>query len=167
MNIVARRLDVWAAALMLWLASGTATAVPALKPFVSGSAQQIVAARAGKAFVIAFWSLSCGYCREELAMFGRLQQKYPGLDLVLVSTDAPAQTPQVAALLQRYALGRADVWMVGAGQTERMLAQIDPEWRGELPRTYFHGAREGVLAVSGRPDPAAVEQWISRQLPKR
>src|SRR3989344_2570395 len=52
-----------------------ALALPAgaqeLKPFTPESLAQITASRAGKPFVLAFWSLTCAHCQQELADFGR------------------------------------------------------------------------------------------------
>lgn len=134
-----------------------------LKPFVRGSHQQIADARAGKPFIVAFWSVNCTYCGGELAMFGKLLKKYPGLDLVLVSTDAPSDGKEIAAVLDRHALGRAEAWVFADSHADRLRFEVDPEWYGELPRTYLHGAKEGVRAASGKIEQADVERWLERQ----
>ena len=148
---------------LLFAGQSAALAAQELKPFLRGSHQQIVAARAGKPFVVAFWSVNCTYCGAELAMFGKLLKKYPGLDLVLVSTDAPADGKGIAAVLDKHALGRAEAWVFADSHADRLRFEVDPEWYGELPRTYFHGAKEGVQATSGKIGQADVERWIERQ----
>lgn len=155
-----RWLSYAAVAMLLSLQSAAAQE---LKPFQRGSQQQVVAMRAGKPFVVAFWSVNCTYCGAELAMFGKLLKKYPALDLVLVSTDTPADDMEIAAVLEKHALGRAEAWVFADSHADRLRFEVDPEWYGELPRTYFHAAKEGVRAASGKIEQADVERWIERQ----
>lgn len=145
------------------LLSLQSVAAQELKPFERGSHRQIVSARAGKPFVVAFWSVNCTYCGAELAMFGKLLKKYPRLDLVLVSTDTPADDMEIAAVLERHALDRAEAWVFADSHVDRLRFEVDPEWYGELPRTYFHAAKEGVRAASGKIEQADVERWLERQ----
>lgn len=145
----------------------SAEAVQPPRQFVRGSQQQIVSAHAGKPFVVSFWSLDCTYCVDELAMFGKLRTKFPGVDIVLVSIDAPARASEAAAMLERNALGNAQSWIVADSHIGKLIQEIDPAWYGELPRTYFHSARDGVRGVSGKLDEAVVERWMARQLQTR
>lgn len=140
-----------------------ALAAQETRPLQRGGYQQILAARADKPFIVAFWSVSCTYCGSELAMFGKLLKKYRNFDLVLVSTDAPADTAEIAATLRKHALGRAESWVFADSHVERLRFEIDPEWYGELPRTYFFAAQKVVKAASGKLEQAEVERWIERQ----
>lgn len=150
--------------LVLLVASHPAVfAAQELKPFVRGSYQQIVAARADKPFIVAFWSVSCTYCGAELSMFGKLLKKYRGLDLVVVSTDTPADEQEIAATLDKFALGRAEAWVFADSHSDRLRFEIDSEWYGELPRTYFFSGKQGMKAASGEIEQAEVENWIKRQ----
>ena len=157
-----RRLGLVAVAMLLSLQSAV-LAAQELKPFGRGSQQQIAAARTGKPFIVAFWSVSCTYCGAELAMFGKLLKKYPALDLVLVSTDTPADGKELTAVLGKHALGRAEAWVFADSHADRLRFEVDPEWYGELPRTYFHGAKDGVQASSGKMELVDVERWLIRQ----
>lgn len=153
----------WLTSLCLVLALAYQPAVqsaPELNPFVRGSYRQIVAAHAGQPFVVAFWSVNCSYCGAELALFGRLLKKYPGFDLVLVSTDAPGDRDAIAAVLGKHALDRAERWVFADSYTDRLRFEIDPEWYGELPRSYFHGRSDDVKAISGKIEQVDVERWI-------
>ena len=136
-----------------------------VRPFVRGSHQQIVSAHAGKPFIISFWSLTCTNCRDDLALFGKLVQKYRDLDLILVATDAPEQNQEIAQTLQRYRLGRAgsgriESWVFADSFAERLRFEVDAQWYGELPRTYFYDAQGHVTALSGTLDHAQTENWI-------
>lgn len=131
-----------------------------MKSFVRGSQQAILSAHHGKPFILALWSVDCSHCRDDLMLLGRLAKKYPKLDVVLVSTDTPEQKQALAQTLQRYRLGRAESWVFADSFAERLRYEIDPQWYGELPRTYFFGAQEKTEAISGRLEPEQVERWI-------
>lgn len=155
----------WLLALLMCLSAACASAAQEIKPFVRGSHQQIISARAGKPFVIAFWSLTCTNCRDDLAMFGKLAKKYRNLDLVLVATDSPEQEQEIAGILQQYRLGRTGLgriesWVFADSYTERLRFEVDPQWYGELPRTYFFDAQGHATAISGKLDRLQTERWI-------
>lgn len=140
-----------------------ALAAQEIKPFVSGSYRQIISARQGKPFIVNFWSLSCGYCLVELEMLKKLARKFPGLDLVLVSTDTPEEQQPVSATLAKYSLKKAEAWVFADSYTERLRFEIDRKWQGELPRTYFFDAKGNVNAISGKVEPEELEQWLKEQ----
>lgn len=149
---------------VLSFAPAQAVAGQEIKPFVRGSHQQIVAARQGKPFILNFWSLTCSYCMVELEMLKKLAAKYPKLDLVLVATDTPEEAQAVSATLTKFSLGKAEAWVFADSYIERLRFEIDREWQGELPRTYFFGAAKNeAIAVSGKVEREEVEQWIREQ----
>ena len=149
----------WLALLALLLAS-TATLAEDTKPFVRGSQQAIVSAHQGKPFILAVWSLDCTHCIDDLKLLGELQAKHRNLAVVLVATDTPAQGGKIEAARKQYRLQRAESWVFADSYAERLRFEIDPEWYGELPRTYFFDAAGGVSAFSGKLERRAVEQWI-------
>lgn len=129
-----------------------------IKPFESGSLARIRAARAGKPFILSFWSLECAHCPKELKTLGELKRRHPALDIVLVSTDTPADGAALEDFAQRSGLGRAEQW-VFAGDAQRLRYEVDRRWRGELPRTYFHDAGHRVEAHSGLVPAEALTRW--------
>lgn len=151
----------WILALLLFISAACACAAQEAKPFVRGSYQSIVSARAGKPFIIGLWSLTCTNCRDDLALFGKLAKKYRDLDLVLIATDTPEQKQELARILQRYRLERTESWVFADSFVERLRYEVDPQWYGELPRTYFYDAQGQALAISGKLDRAQIERWIS------
>jgi len=135
-----------------------------IKPFVRGSYQKIVAARQGKPFILNFWSLTCSYCMVELEMLKKLAGKHPSLDLVLVSADTPEETKSISATLAKFSLDKAEAWVFADSYTERLRFEIDRKWQGELPRTYFFGAKnQEAIAVSGKVEQDEAERWIAQQ----
>lgn len=148
---------------VLSLAPASTLAAQEIKPFVRGSYQQIIAARQGTPFIISFWSLTCSYCMVELGMLKKLANKYPKLDLVLVSTDTPEEEETVAATLAKIAPGRAEAWLFADSYADRLRFEVDRQWYGELPRTYIFNAKNEVTAISGKIDEAELERWIEQQ----
>ncbi len=156
----------WLFALLLCLCAANASAAQEIRHFVRGAQQQIISAHAGKPFIMGFWSLTCTTCRDELALFGKLLQKYRDLYLIIVSTDLPEQEQEIAGTLQHYRLGRAESWVFADSYTERLRFEVDAQWYGELPRTYFFGADGKSTAISGRIGRGQIERWI-RESKKR
>ncbi len=134
-----------------------------IRPFDAGSLEKIVAAHKSRPFVVAFWSLTCPPCREELALLGDVFQGESARDLVLVSVDAPEESAAIATVLAQHRLAGVEAWVFADAFTERLRYAIDRQWQGELPRTYLHGADGTVQAVSGRLSPQKLRQWIERQ----
>lgn len=141
------------------LAAAVNAAAQELHPFVSGSIKEIAASRQGKPYILGLWSLTCTHCRDELSILSGLKKKYPALDLVLISTDTPADRTEILATLQQVALGNEQAWVFADDFVERLRFEIDPKWHGELPRTYLYGAT-GFRAFSGKLDPRELERWI-------
>lgn len=128
------------------------------RPFISGSYAEIRAAYAERAFLLAFWSLDCTHCREGLALFGRLRERDSALPVILVATDVPEESAAIAATLARHGLADAESWVFADPFTERLRFEVDPRWRGELPRIYLFGPH-GVRAISGRLTEQEIEAW--------
>ena len=150
----------WLFGMLLCCGAACASAAQEAQPFVRGSYQQIVSMHAGKPFIVAFWSLTCTNCRDDLAMFGKLARKYRDFDLVLVATDSPEQNEEIAQTLQHYRLEHAESWVFADNFAERLRFEVDAQWYGELPRTYFHDAQGHVMALSGTLDHEQTERWI-------
>ena len=144
-----------------------ASPVHDLRPFDAKSLASIRQSYAGKPFALAFWSIHCEPCREEMAEWKSIQRKYPKIPIVLVSTDVPSDRPTVIEFLSRYDPGPAERWIFADEFTERVRFAVDRTWRGELPRTYLFDARHRSEARSGRFDRRWIENWISAESRKR
>ena len=148
--------------LALALLAGAAAAPAAeLRPFVSGSMQEIRAAHTGRAFILALWSLECPHCAAELTQLARLRHDHPQLPLVLVSTDSPAEHEAVMAALRRHGLHSVETWLFADAFVERLRYEIDPRWTGELPRAYLFDAAHAVRAHSGPVPEGELQRWLA------
>lgn len=141
----------------------TPLAAQDIKPFESGSLSRIVAARQSHPFVLALWSLDCPHCPGDLVLFGELSEKYPKLDIVLISTDTLQDMPAISAVLARHRLEHAEAWVFADAFSERLRYAIDRQWRGELPRTYLYSADGTVRGISGKLTASQLQPWIERQ----
>ena len=160
----------WFMAIALMLSMNAAHAAQQTQPLQRGSYQKIVAAHAGKPFVVALWSISCIHCAVDLELFERLARKYPQFKLVLISTDAPEQEAAIVRTLKKYRLiqsgtkqqiaGKVESWVFADSYTERLRFEIDAQWYGELPRTYFYQANGKATGISGVLDADRTEQWL-------
>lgn len=130
-----------------------------MRPFVSGSLQEIERTQKGKPFILTLWSANCTHCPAELKALGELVRRYPKLELILVAADTPAEIPELERLAQDYGVASQARWVFADAQPERLRYEIDRRWYGELPRTYFYDGRQQRKAHSGVLPAAQLEQW--------
>ena len=131
-----------------------------LEPFHSGSRTAIEQAHAGQPFVLAFWSVDCAYCPEEIRHLGALVRKRPDIRLVLVSVDGMEMKSEVGTKLAEYLPdGKGEGWIFAADDPDRLYFAIDRKWHGELPRPYFYDGKGGVRSMTGQVDAAWLARW--------
>lgn len=148
--------------IVLLLLASVAVAENPVRPFVAGSLAHIEKEQAGKPFVLVLWSLTCAYCPKELKMLADLQKTNPALRVVLVATDTPAESAQIAKKLDDYGLSAAPRWVFADDMPERLRFEIDRRWYGEVPRTYFYDATHQREARAGLVSRADFEAWWAR-----
>ena len=136
-------------------------AIPDIRAFTTTTLEDIKAQREGEPFVLALWSVTCPPCMVELDMFGELLKEYPDLPLVLVSTDDIAGQEDALDFLYDYELEGITSWMFADSFTERLRFSIDPNWFGELPRSYYFDSAHQPEAHSGILKEEQVREWLS------
>lgn len=161
-------------ALLLAFSANYAFAAAESQPLLRGSYQKIIAAHAGKPFIVALWSVSCTHCGADLEIFEHLAKQYSNFNLVLISTDSPEQESVIARTLRGYQLGRTgpgqsragkiESWVFADSYTERLRFEVDAQWYGELPRTYFFDGKGIARGVSGVLDADETERWLINNL---
>lgn len=152
-------------ALVLVLLLGMAAPVQAAEPepFGRGSFRQLRESHAGQPLAVHFWALSCAPCLEELPRWAQLIRRYPNFRIVLVNTDPPEADRQVARALERAGLSRARNMVFADRVTARLRFEVDPDWRGELPRTDLVSRAGEVTPVIGVLPAAELERWLRAQ----
>lgn len=155
--------NIYVSSLLLPLRAGAAAnAGGVLLPFNAGSMASLRKTHAGKPFVLAFWSVYCEPCREEMAEWNAIKQQNPLLPIELVSTDAPGDRALIDAFLAKYPPGPVRKWIFSDAFSERVRYAVDKSWRGELPKSYFYDAAHQPDIKSGKVDRAWIESWLNR-----
>ena len=119
----------------------------AIKPFTTGSYQQILRENANRGFMLVIWSLDCSTCIKDMELLSTIHKNRPELKIILLSTDEPAASAEIQAMLDKYHLADLENWVFANDNSQKLVYEIDPSWYSELPRTYFFSAnhlREGV-----------------------
>lgn len=160
---------------LLTLAGGSLAALAALLPasavaapirwqaFAAGSESALRQQLRGRPFVLAFWSVHCPPCRDELALWAEWQRRFPQLRLLLVNTDLDEELPVAEQILAKAGASRLEHWVLADEMVERVRWTVDPAWRGELPMTRFYDATHQAQTRLGKLDVAATENLL-RQL---
>lgn len=131
-----------------------------LRPFERGSRAAIEQAHAGKPFVLAFWSVDCAYCPEEIKHLGALVRQRPDIKLVLVSVDgADFRADADKKLADMLPEGQGERWIFAGNDPDRLYFSVDRKWHGELPRTYFYDGKGGVQGKSGQVNSVWLVEW--------
>ncbi len=131
-----------------------------IQDFVKGSLEDIKEQYQGKPFILSFWSIDCTYCFDEMKMFSSLKEKYPDLQVVLVSTDINLDDETVHKILDDTGFEAEEVWVFADEVPERLYAEVDENWRGELPNTLFMNSKHEFQSVTGEVKPELVEKWL-------
>jgi thiol-disulfide isomerase/thioredoxin len=128
-----------------------------------GSFGRIVAAGKGKPMVVMLWSLTCDYCEPSFDALANAKRS-KGLEVVTVATDR-ADDHEAAQLirkkLSRHGLA-ANGWAFGTAPAERLRYDIDPKWRGEMPRTYWFKSDGRMRAYSGMITPEIAAEMLGK-----
>jgi len=132
------------------------------KPFQADSLKEIQERYQGQAFLLTLWSLECSPCLRELDMLSRWVEKYPGQNIVLISTDDPSVADKAWQLIKKYKLAKLDSWIFSDQFTERLRYNIDPNWHGELPRSYFYSSNHERHGHSGALSEQMLKSWAGQ-----
>ncbi len=135
----------------------------ATEPFSRGSWAALETAASRKPTIVHFWSLTCAPCMAELPHWPDLARRLPGIEVVLVNTDPPAQAETIAHAARRAGLGSLPQYGFADRFAARLRWEVDPDWQGELPRTDLLG-RDGTRRhILGSIDRAMLQSWAKEQ----
>lgn len=134
-----------------------------IHPFVKGSFAEIKQQHSDQPFIVIFWSESCAYCMKELAMFGRLQSQFPGVELVTVATDPFLQEETVKAVFDRSQLNVSRTWVFAEQFPEKIYFDVNKRWRGELPVTHFFSRDHQEIRHLGIIEEQELLEWLAKQ----
>lgn len=96
--------------------------------------------------VVTLWSSDCSHCKKNLQLLSTLTKSNKRLRVITVAAE-PATVEHVP-LLDRYALP-GPRYAYGSDNPEAIAYAIDPNWAGELPRTFLFDGKGGQEKLSG------------------
>jgi len=97
--------------------------------------------------IITLWSSDCSHCKKNLQFLS--EQIKTNKRLRIITLAAEQESGELAPILNRYALP-GPRYVYGSDNPEAIAYAIDPNWAGELPRSYLfdgHGGKEKISGV--------------------
>lgn len=145
---------------LIMLTINTAKADLTILPFSKNSFTELKYERKDKPFILIFWSESCRYCMEELALFGTLYKQYPDIELVVVATDPFLEENIVKNVLKRSQLNLKQTWVFAEQFPENIYHTVNKSWRGELPVTHFFSRDNKEIRHMGNIKKDELISWL-------
>jgi len=134
-----------------------------IKAYIKGSFQKIQQQQKDTVFIVTFWSETCAFCMEELAMFGKTLSKHPNVKLVSITTDPFLESETINNILASKKLDNAGKWVFSDDYVVSLFFDTDKSWRGELPLTYFFGRDKKLTKHLGTINQNELNNWLLEQ----
>jgi thiol-disulfide isomerase/thioredoxin len=163
-NMPVKKIILLSIVLMALLKAFTVQAMD-LKTFTTGSYKTIEATYANQPFILVVWSISCSSCLKDMALLHKVHSEKPTLKMVMLATDGPAANSQIEAILQKSQLTDIEQWNYSEANSSKLNYEIDPNWYGELPRTYFLDKNHQRQGISGMLTAADYQARLAGMLP--
>lgn len=139
-------------------------AFPASQPFAGEQLERFQQRYLGQQWLLLLWSVDCPPCFKELAVLSRLAEQQPDLRVVLVNADDDDRLLQERQqIVARYRLDKLPNFHFADGQGSHSRYRIDPQWYGELPRSYFFEADGTRHGRSGLVTAELLERWLTNR----
>lgn len=132
------------------------------KPFTLQSLKSIESLYSGKPFLLVLWSTDCPPCRVELALLGELKHDFKNFNLVIVATDGFEHSAQLDKILAEYSLEKTSNWAFKQANSPALKMNIDPDWYGEMPRSYFYNSKHQRIGLSGQLSREGILAWLNQ-----
>ncbi len=115
----------------------------------------------GEKWLMLLWSVDCPPCFKELDMIQKLNKKQADLNVVLINTDASEDTLlRRREIINKFQLMDLPNFHFAADQGAQSRFIIDPNWYGELPRSYFFESNGQSHGKSGVVDESLLVSWL-------
>jgi hypothetical protein len=129
-------------------------------PFDINARKAIETKYLNQPLIISFWSIDCRYCVNDLKKLGKILTKNTSVKLVTVCVDGKESAKKAKGILSQANLSQHEQYQFAEADEEGLRYNIDPNWYGELPRTYFYDARHQVTPISGKVSNAFLDKWF-------
>jgi thiol-disulfide isomerase/thioredoxin len=137
-----------------------------LAPIDEAAYHRMIASGKGRVVLVDFWATWCDPCRAEMPVLVRLQSRFRGrgLDLVTISCDEPEQEAGAIEFLRKTGV-TSPGYIKHARSDEKFIDSVDAKWSGALPALFLYD-RQGHLVKSfiGESDVNDIEAAIRRVL---
>jgi thiol-disulfide isomerase/thioredoxin len=126
---------------------------------------------AARPLLVNFWATWCAPCRQEFPDLVKIDAEYREralLEFVIVSVDDVAELKTGVPKFLRGMRALMPAYLLNASDTEAAIAQVDPEWGGELPATFLFD-RKGTLVFkhTGVIDAAELRAALEKVISER
>ena len=123
----------------------------------------VKAQNTGKQWLMLLWSVDCPPCFKELAIIQKLQSQHDGLAVVIINTDANDEIDgERKSIIDKFELSSFKNFHFVDGKGDQSRFFIDPNWYGELPRSYFFESNGKFHGKSGLVNESLIVQWLVR-----
>jgi thiol-disulfide isomerase/thioredoxin len=96
--------------------------------------------------IIALWSSDCSHCKKNLQLLADLRKANKRLQVITIAAES--ESTELAPMLDRYAIA-GPRYAYGNDSPEAIAYAIDPNWAGELPRTFLFNGNGKKEKISG------------------
>ena len=115
--------------------------------------------------LVVLWSLDCPPCFKELELIGKLSHslKRPAVTLINVDYDIDVESV-FNDVVDKYGLSSIPHYFLSSEENELVKSTIDPQWYGELPRSYFIDKEGKWQGRSGLVTEKIITLWLRESI---
>jgi len=121
----------------------------------------VITENMGKQWLMLLWSVDCPPCFKELAIIQKLKAQHENLAVVIINTDANDEIKaERKEIIEKFELSNFTNFHFVDGKGDQSRFFIDPNWYGELPRSYFIESSGKFHGKSGLVNKSILTQWL-------
>lgn len=147
--------------ILIWFLLGSGIAVAESVAFDKEQFAALKKGNMGKQWLMLLWSVDCPPCFKELAILQKLKGQYDDLAVVIINTDANDEiTDERVDIIEKFKLDNLANFHFVDGKGDQSRFYIDPNWYGELPRSYFVESDGTFHGKSGLVNQSLLTKWL-------
>jgi len=145
----------------IWFLLGTSFSFAESIAFNKAQLEIVKTQNMGKQWLMLLWSVDCPPCFKELAILQKLQRQHGDLAVVIINTDANDEIEnECKDIIEKFELTDFSNFHFVDGQGDQSRFIIDPNWYGELPRSYFIESNGKFHGKSGLVNQSLLTRWL-------
>jgi thiol-disulfide isomerase/thioredoxin len=132
-----------------------------VEPFTQVAFDEMKAKYQGNKWLTLLWSVDCPPCMKELALVQKLQQQTKDIAVVIINVDTYENSEQQRdEILLHFDLTQRKHFHFQEDLEDQSRYHIDPQWFGELPRSYFIDEAGIFHGKSGLVSKELLSKWL-------